>query len=498
MSQPRHHRSNPSEQAPLLPAVQEKREPTPLPWMGVIVVSIVLFCNSFVTTVLLPFVTFMVEDFGVAKREEDIGRLSGYIVASYMLGQLFCSYPWGRLSDTWGRRPVLLMGLFGASITCLAFGFSPNYHAALVLRMFCGAINGVVGVTKSYLSEITDETNQSKGFALLGLNRAFGLIVGPAVGGLLCLPAKKYPQYFPPGSFFDRYPYSLPCIVGFVIAMSGFCAAWFVIKETLPPRTALLSIDDRSESDELSDAEANQLLEGPNVQHLPDRPSYDQPDSVMTLMQDRRVFISIALYALISGFYIQWDEALPMYLRLPYAKGGVNFDTTQIGFVFSFGGLTLIVYQLWLYAPIERRLGALLTFRTGILMTIPAFLILPSVSWLYVTAGWSLWTMLFILQGLRTMFGFQAMTSTFIMVANSTTARSRGSINGLAQTFAAMARMVGPIIGGTLFSWSLDSSRVFPFDYHFEFYFIALSAIFTYVVSLYIDDEINHRRLELI
>ncbi|KAJ3077699.1 hypothetical protein HK102_005028, partial [Quaeritorhiza haematococci] len=51
----------------------------------------------------------------------------------------------------------------------------------MLIRFTCGAVNGIVGVTKSYLSEITDETNQGKGFSLLGLNRALGLIAGPAV-----------------------------------------------------------------------------------------------------------------------------------------------------------------------------------------------------------------------------------------------------------------------------------------------------------------------------
>ncbi|RKO89969.1 major facilitator superfamily domain-containing protein [Blyttiomyces helicus] len=126
------------------------------------------------------------------------------MVSAFMCGQLLLSYFWGYLSDIYGRRPVLLFGLSGSSVAILAFGFAPSFWVAVGLRFACGSINGIVGVTKSYLSEITDETNQGKGLSLLGMNRALGLIVGPAIGGFLCLPAQKYPDYFPAGSFFDR------------------------------------------------------------------------------------------------------------------------------------------------------------------------------------------------------------------------------------------------------------------------------------------------------
>ncbi|RKO89967.1 major facilitator superfamily domain-containing protein, partial [Blyttiomyces helicus] len=193
---------------------------------------------SFNGTMLLPFVTFMLNDFGIPELE--LGFYSGYMVAAFMAGQFLLSYFWGYLSDVCGRRPILLVGLTGSSLTCLAFGFAPSFGVALVLRFASGAINGIQRFKiflmsckpSSYLYEITDETNQGKGFSLLGMNRALGLIAGPAVGGFLCLPAQKYPYLFPPGSFFDCYPYALPCVFGFTISAAGTIAAFFVLKET--------------------------------------------------------------------------------------------------------------------------------------------------------------------------------------------------------------------------------------------------------------------------
>jgi MFS family permease len=74
---------------------------------------------------------------------------------------------WGYFSDKIGRRKVLLIGTFGTSISCLIFGLSKFYWWALLSRAFFGFVNGNLGVAKTYLREITDETNQAKAFSLL-------------------------------------------------------------------------------------------------------------------------------------------------------------------------------------------------------------------------------------------------------------------------------------------------------------------------------------------
>lgn len=128
-------------------------------------------------TVLLPFLSFMISDFNVAPNQDEIGRYSGYLVGSFMLGQLIFSYVWGTISDRLGRRPILLVGLIMTAFSFLSFGFSTSYTMAIVLRLINGSVNGIVGVCKTYLSEITDNTNQAKGFAFLGVMRGLGMVI---------------------------------------------------------------------------------------------------------------------------------------------------------------------------------------------------------------------------------------------------------------------------------------------------------------------------------
>lgn len=162
-------------------------EITPLPKLKLLVLSLILFCNSFINSILLPFVPFMVADFGFSN--EVVGRYSGLLLSSFMLGPVLFSYAWGKASDKYGRRPILILGLFLTSFSCLLFGFSVNYKMAILLRFVTGSVNSILAVAKTYLAEITDETNQSQGFSILGFNKALGLIIGPIVGGFLAQPS---------------------------------------------------------------------------------------------------------------------------------------------------------------------------------------------------------------------------------------------------------------------------------------------------------------------
>ena len=133
---------------------------TPLPWLKLLVVSSMVFCNTFMMTSLMPFLTFLVDDFHVAPTEDDIGRYSGYLVSSFMLGQLVFSYFWGLLSDRLGRRPVMLWGLFLTGIFFLSFGFTTTYEAALIIRFATGSFNGIIGMPVKKIVSFFLRSNQ--------------------------------------------------------------------------------------------------------------------------------------------------------------------------------------------------------------------------------------------------------------------------------------------------------------------------------------------------
>jgi MFS family permease len=83
-----------------------------------------------------------VRDLNVTDDEDKIGYYAGFLASTFAIAQFFTSLLWGYLSDKIGRRPVLMIGLLGNSLTVSAFGLSKTYTMAIVSRAFCGALNG--------------------------------------------------------------------------------------------------------------------------------------------------------------------------------------------------------------------------------------------------------------------------------------------------------------------------------------------------------------------
>ena len=137
---------------------------TPLPWRELTVVLLVLTTESIAFQYLFPFVPFMVRGFGIV--EEDVVFYSGWIASAFMVGQFFSSLFWGRLSDIIGLKPVMLTGMFFTAVTVFLFGFSKSLEWALACRFVGGLFNGVIGVTKTYIGLITDETNEAQAVRL--------------------------------------------------------------------------------------------------------------------------------------------------------------------------------------------------------------------------------------------------------------------------------------------------------------------------------------------
>ena len=105
----------------------------------------------------------MILDFGYSSTLRDAGYSSGFLASSFFFAQVLTSYAWGWLSDRVGRRPIMLFGAVGSSVSVLAFGFSRSYPWALCARSLSGLLSNL-GVSKSYLAEITDSSNAARAF----------------------------------------------------------------------------------------------------------------------------------------------------------------------------------------------------------------------------------------------------------------------------------------------------------------------------------------------
>jgi len=156
------------------------------------------FCEPITATVIFPFIFRLVNETGITKGNEDrTGYYAGIIVCPFLLASLYTSLhdqsgqestfflvetlfvlQWGRLSDKIGRKPVVLIGLLGLTLSMLCFGLSRTFPALVASRSLVGLLNGNVGVLKSMLGEITDDTNAAQGFAFLPIVWSTGSTIG--------------------------------------------------------------------------------------------------------------------------------------------------------------------------------------------------------------------------------------------------------------------------------------------------------------------------------
>ena len=100
-------------------------------------------------------------------------------------------YIWGHVSDSLGRRPVLLMGMLGSTFSVFIFGTATTYVQCISGRFLSGLLNGNAAIVKTYLGEVTSKSQMANAFSMFAL--AFGIAssVAPAVGGFLCRPAVR-------------------------------------------------------------------------------------------------------------------------------------------------------------------------------------------------------------------------------------------------------------------------------------------------------------------
>ena len=175
----------------------------------------------------------MVEDLGYGGSQ--LGIYAGGLAASFCAAQFCSSIMWGVLSDKYGRKPTIFIGTLGAVGGMIIFGCATTYVQALLGRIISGFLSGNLGVLKSFLTEITDDSNRAAGFSYMSVAWALGTIVAPLAGGLLCNPADKYPKYFNQSGIFGMYPYFLPCLICVVFnVISALTCLVFMIETRIP------------------------------------------------------------------------------------------------------------------------------------------------------------------------------------------------------------------------------------------------------------------------
>eukprot|EP00041_Stephanoeca_diplocostata_P024977 m.643876 g.643876 ORF g.643876 m.643876 type:complete len:286 (-) comp22643_c2_seq2:190-1047(-) len=238
---------------------------TPLPKKKIITLFILLFANAAVSTSPFPFLPFMVQDLGVAP--QNAGTYVGIIAGGRFLGNMAFNWLWGILADKYGRRPTILASVFMQVVCTFIFAVSTRWSIALATfaRFLGGATNGAVPIAKTYVSEVTDHTNQGQAMTLVTASWGVGLVIGPALGGYLSDPAAKYAA-FEGITFFEEYKYALPMFVVAFMCIVASVMGFLYLEESLPADKAATAHRVVSSSSENTPSD---IARSSDVKHVP-------------------------------------------------------------------------------------------------------------------------------------------------------------------------------------------------------------------------------------
>ena len=180
---------------------------------------------------IFPYVYYMIKSFEITSDDQTIALYAGMVTSAFAFAEFLAGVAWGRLSDKFGRKPILLCGLAGTGISMVAFGFSKSLPMALIARALGGLLNGNIGVIKSIMGEMTDDTNIARAFAYQPIAWSTGSTLGPLIGGSLSRPAEKFPETFGHSEFFRTYPYFLPCAIPATFTIICWTVVFFFLEE---------------------------------------------------------------------------------------------------------------------------------------------------------------------------------------------------------------------------------------------------------------------------
>jgi len=177
-------------------------------------IFMVVFIDLIGFGIVIPILPYYGREFGAN------AATLGWLMAVYSLMQFLVAPLWGRLSDRIGRRPVLLLSLFGTALAQVLLGMAPQFENPLFWlffgRIFAGICAANISVAYAYVTDVTTPENRARGMGLIGAGFGLGFIVGPAVGGLL-----------------SRYGYDAPMFAAAALTFANLAVSWFKLREPI-------------------------------------------------------------------------------------------------------------------------------------------------------------------------------------------------------------------------------------------------------------------------
>lgn len=325
----------------------------------------------------------------------------GLLFSIYSWMQFFCSPLLGRLSDIYGRRPILFISLLGSAVGYFVIGIAETLAMVFIGRIIGGITGANIATAQAYIADVTSKENRAKGMGLFGAMFGLGFILGPAIAGIL-----------------SKYGIHVPFYSAAALSLINAVVLYFVLPESI----------NREQSAE-----------------LPVRKS--RVNELIGSMREKDFgFLNLLYFLLVMSFSIM-TYAFVLYTAFRY-----GYDAEQNGYLFAFVGLIAIMFQGAVFQRLVRLAGEMKLTVIGCLLMALGLFAIPFVG--PESGGLTALLVTLALLAIGNALASPALTS---LVSKISPDDKQGSSLGIMQSGASLARAIGPIIGGMLLNNALNA-----------------------------------------
>ncbi len=349
-------------------------------------IILIVFIDLLGFSLILPLLPYYAETFKASE------FVTGLLVAAYAAAQLIGAPVLGRLSDRFGRRPLLLASIFGTFVGFILLGVANTLWMLFAARIIDGFTGGNLSIAQAYIADVTDAKNRSKGLGMIGAAFGLGFIIGPVTGG-----------------FLSQWGYAVPAFVAAAMSLINLALIYFWLPESLTAEKRA-SMTDKKPAVTLG--------------------------ALLTAL--KRPFTGPLL---ITRFFFGLAFAIFQTIFSLYTLAKFNLSASNTGLILTYVGILAVITQGFLIGRITKK------FREDVLIVACAALMAVSL------VGWALAPSIIALLIVLTPTALAGGILNTLLSSTLTKAvapQEVGGILGLSASVESSTRIFAPIIGGAL------------------------------------------------
>ena len=361
-----------------------------------VILFLIVFIGLVGFGIILPLFPFYAERFGASP------EVITWTMAAFTLAQAVGTPIWGRISDAYGRRMVLILTMFGSALAYVMLAYADELWIVMLSRVFGGLMAGNISAAFAYVTDITTDENRSAGLGKVGAATGLGFIFGPAIGGLLA------------GAEVETANFVAPALASAGVSLVAMVGTIIFLPESLDPKNRKPLFGARNGKD----AESHGV-------------------SLAAIHRGALLKLLIATMLFFTAMS-QMESIFPLWAHDLFRMG-----PRDIGAVFFVIGVIVATMQGAAIGPLTRRFG-----ERPVAMAAGVFFAASLVILALASTEWQIWLGL-VPFGLGVGLFNPTVSS---MVSKTASANERGAVMGQFHAASAMGRFFGPAVSGLIYS----------------------------------------------